>query len=169
MKKLILILIMAISTQSAQQISSHIDSLSSLESKIEPLIFDLTVDQNIFNKNNPKGIFPNQSKLDSLSQLLTDIKKEIYDLTHPKPKHQIEFESKRDILIKIYGYSTTLKLLAHETWIGMSNEMAEVSLGKPLRIHKTIYKNHIREQWVYPKSLYLYFTNDTLTSIQCTE
>ena len=50
--------------------------------------------------------------------------------------------------------------------IGMSKQEALDSLwGKPQKINRTINARGVREQWVYGNS-YLYFDEDTLTTIQ---
>lgn len=53
--------------------------------------------------------------------------------------------------------------------IGMTDEMARVSWGRPANVNRTITANMVREQWVYGAAgnrRYLYFRNGVLTTIQ---
>lgn len=52
-----------------------------------------------------------------------------------------------------------------QVFVGMTREMALMSIGAPVKKNKTIstYGNH--EQWIY-RSQYLYFENNILTTIQ---
>ena len=51
-------------------------------------------------------------------------------------------------------------------WVGMTADQALMSWGKPRKVNKTIVSSGTHEQWVYPGDQYLYFENDTLTSLQ---
>lgn len=50
-------------------------------------------------------------------------------------------------------------------WIGMTDEMAVYSIGKPSSINTSVNKWTSQEQWVY-SNLYLYFENGKLVSYQ---
>lgn len=50
--------------------------------------------------------------------------------------------------------------------VGMNKAQVLLSWGKPSQINKTIAQNASREQWVYGLRSYLYFTGDSLTSMQ---
>ena len=68
-------------------------------------------------------------------------------------------------LTKSYGKTTALRILDHEYWIGMTKAMAQISLGTPEDINRTVTTNYTDEQWVYGK-IYLYFRNGVCTSFQ---
>jgi TonB family protein len=50
--------------------------------------------------------------------------------------------------------------------IGMTAEQVSASWGRAQRVNETITATTRQEQWIYPGSMYLYFTNGTLTTIQ---
>ena len=50
--------------------------------------------------------------------------------------------------------------------VGFSKINCELAWGAPSSINKTTTSSFISEQWVYGLGLYLYFVNDTLSSIQ---
>lgn len=56
-------------------------------------------------------------------------------------------------------------ILEGKVKIGMTNEMCELSWGKPKSINETITSGKKTEQWVYSDN-YLYFDNGILTAIQ---
>lgn len=66
---------------------------------------------------------------------------------------------------KKYGASTYNKLKQGYYWIGMTKEMATISLGRPNDLNKTVGSWGVHEQWVYD-DLYIYFENGILTSYQ---
>lgn len=68
-------------------------------------------------------------------------------------------------LLKKYGKDTYNKLKKGLYWIGMTKEMAKISLGNPKDINKTVGSWGVHEQWVY-NNLFLYFENNKLTSYQ---
>jgi hypothetical protein len=96
-------------------------------------------------------------------------------------KAQADAEAKAKADQAAYDNSKAGKLCkAHPTWskddcdtiaagkvrIGMSKEQAIASWGKPQDINSTSTAFGTHEQWVYNLSSYLYFDNDTLTTIQ---
>jgi len=68
-------------------------------------------------------------------------------------------------IILTYGDEIGKKLLGGDYWIGMTKEMARISLGNPNEINRTVGSWGVHEQWVY-SSLYLYFEDGKLTSYQ---
>jgi hypothetical protein len=77
-------------------------------------------------------------------------------------KKQHEYQQK---IIKKYGAKNGKKLLDGYYWIGMTDDMARVSLGNPRSINRTVGSWGVYEQWVY-YSTYLYFENGKLSSYQ---
>lgn len=57
-------------------------------------------------------------------------------------------------------------LAAHKIWLGMTKSEAEISLGKPYDINRTVGSWGTHEQWCYDGGLYLYFENGSLKSWQ---
>ena len=53
-------------------------------------------------------------------------------------------------------------------WIGMTDDQATASQGRPQKINRSVSANGTREQWVYEYGgrRYLYFLNGVLTSWQ---
>ena len=78
---------------------------------------------------------------------------------------KIKQEKYRQSLISKYGKETGQKLFEGYYWIGMTKEMAKISLGEPNRINKSVGSWGVNEQWVY-YSIYLYFKNGILSSYQ---
>ena len=75
-----------------------------------------------------------------------------------KQKYSSEKKSK---IINRYGKTTADKLLNGYYWVGMTKDMARISLGEPDDINKTVSSNSSREQWVYRNyNVYLYFENN---------
>jgi hypothetical protein len=84
-----------------------------------------------------------------------------------KKQEQIEREEYIKRIIGKYGIETGQKLLNGQYWIGMTDEMARVSLGAPNDINKTVGSWGVHEQWIYrADDIYLYFENGILTSYQ---
>lgn len=70
-------------------------------------------------------------------------------------------------LIKKYGNYNAQRIIKGEYWIGMTNEMAKISLGHPDNINKSTGSWGVHEQWVYEDlKKYLYFENGKLSSFQ---
>ena len=68
-------------------------------------------------------------------------------------------------LVKKYGVEIANKILSSKIWIGMTDEMAIESLGRPQENNRTVGSWGVHEQWVY-RNLYVYFENGILTSWQ---
>ncbi len=58
------------------------------------------------------------------------------------------------------------KLIDGYYWIGMTDEMARLSLGTPKDINRSVGSWGAHEQWVYSMDLMLYFENGILKSYQ---
>jgi hypothetical protein len=69
------------------------------------------------------------------------------------------------IYMKKFGQEVYSKLKNRHYWIGVTKEMAIVSLGTPSEINKTIGSWGVHEQWVY-SNIFLYFENGSLSSYQ---
>lgn len=67
--------------------------------------------------------------------------------------------------ISKYGIKLYSKLKKGYVWLGMTKEMAIISLGLPDKINRSVGSWGINEQWVY-KSRYYYFENGKMTSYQ---
>jgi hypothetical protein len=68
-------------------------------------------------------------------------------------------------LIQRFGVSTYKRLKVGEYWLGMSEEMAVVSLGYPDKKNRSVGSWGVHEQWIF-NGLYLYFENGKLNSYQ---
>ena len=71
-----------------------------------------------------------------------------------------------DNYLKKFGKKKWLSILNRKIVIGMTEEMCELSWGKPNNINTTTTKGTTIEQWVYDNNAYLYFKNGILTSFQ---
>ena len=80
-------------------------------------------------------------------------------------KKKSELSAREFQILKKYGKETYNRLKKGTYWIGMTTEMAEISLGKPSDINKTVGSWGVNQQWVYD-NIYLYFENGKLTSYQ---
>lgn len=67
--------------------------------------------------------------------------------------------------IKKYGKTNYDKLKKGYYWIGMTKDMALISLGQPKEINRTVGSWGVHEQWVYDGKYY-YFENGIMTSFQ---
>ena len=68
--------------------------------------------------------------------------------------------------IKKYGKSIYEKLKKGYYWIGMTEKMALISLGKPNDVNSSVGSWGTHEQWVYEDGFYCYFENGILKSYQ---
>jgi len=94
-----------------------------------------------------------------------------YETYHSRKKQteeeeKISFEKKMNRLIKTYGKETAMLMLLEKVEIGWTKEMCIEALGLPEDVNTSIGAWGEHEQWVYPNSIYLYFENGILTSIQ---
>lgn len=86
-------------------------------------------------------------------------------LNHPTMHYVFEKEE-ADVYKQKFGNEIWQKILAGKIFLGMTDEMCELSWGKPKDINKTIIGDRIDEQWVYYTDQYIYFENHILTAIQ---
>ena len=70
-----------------------------------------------------------------------------------------EINSKYDPLI-------AKRIINEKYFLGMTDEMARDSLGRPKDINQSVGSWGVHEQWVYSNDLLLYFENGILTSYQ---
>ncbi len=82
---------------------------------------------------------------------------------------QLDIERKRNLQNK-FGNNAGDLIYNRQIWLGMTDEMARVSRGKPNDINRSVGSWGVHEQWIYKKgkydSYYLYFENGKLTSWQ---
>ena len=79
----------------------------------------------------------------------------------------LEFANYKNSLIKKYGATSTAKILQGRIWLGMTDEMARESIGRPDKINRSVGSWGVHEQWVYDnRDEYLYFEDSILTSWQ---
>ncbi len=84
-----------------------------------------------------------------------------------KAVRQKEAKERDEKYTALYGSQTYLKLKKGYYWIGMSDDMALISLGNPQDINRTVGTWGVHEQWIYDnKDIYLYFENGVLVSYQ---
>lgn len=69
---------------------------------------------------------------------------------------------------KTYKWSQKVwsSIESEKVFIGMSAEQAKMSWGEPETVNRTTTGRNRHEQWVYGSHTYLYFENNTLTTIQ---
>ncbi len=65
-----------------------------------------------------------------------------------------------------YGSDIAARILGHEFWIGMTQDMALESLGKPQKRSRTLLVETVVEKWEYGSGLSLIFNNGILASFQ---
>lgn len=81
-----------------------------------------------------------------------------------KEKELLQKEFK-DMLYNKFGSEVAKRLLKNQYWIGMTDEMALISLGSPDKKNRSVGSWGIHEQWIYGDT-YLYFENGVLNSYQ---
>ena len=96
-------------------------------------------------------------------QRLDVINKEKFELLTQVNEAKLKAEEER--YKKKFGLKTYTRLMNGEFWIGMTEEMAVISLGYPKKNNQTVGKWGSYEQWVYDDK-YLYFENGKLVSFQ---
>ncbi len=80
-------------------------------------------------------------------------------------EQKAEWEKIEKKYIQKYGKATYDKLKKGYYWIGMTEEMATISLGMPNDVNRTVGIWGVHEQWIYD-NVYLYFENGKLSSYQ---
>ena len=81
-------------------------------------------------------------------------------------KEEAEYAKIEQTYLKKYGKVVYEKLKKGYYWIGMTEEMALISLGSPNDNNRSVGSWGVHEQWVYSNGLYLYFENGKLKSYQ---
>lgn len=93
--------------------------------------------------------------------------KEQEEKTLEQKKQRQESQQARLIsLEKKFGSIIAYDIINGRIWIGMTDEMATESIGKPRKVNRTVTQYGDTEQWVYSSGVYLYFTDGVLTSWQ---
>lgn len=68
---------------------------------------------------------------------------------------------------KKYGTAIRKRIERREYWLGMNQDMATSSLGRPDKVNRTVSASKVSEQWVYSSyDIYLYFENGIMKSFQ---
>ena len=80
-------------------------------------------------------------------------------------KEKARIAKEKEFLRK-YGQSTIDRIKRGDYWIGMTEEMARMSLGNPNDINSSSGIWGVHEQWVYEIGINLYFENGRLASYQ---
>lgn len=57
-------------------------------------------------------------------------------------------------------------IAAKQVLVGMTREEVERAWGKPDRTDRSTINGGVREQWAYESGFYVYFGNDTVTSVE---
>jgi hypothetical protein len=101
---------------------------------------------------------------------LDDLKKQVSTYSENRREEnrkaiQAEVNKRNRELVAKFGKVNASRINNSEYWIGMTKEMAELSLGKPEKINRTVTEESVSEQWVYP-GVYLYFKNGKVVSFQ---
>ena len=115
-----------------------------------------------------------QERLKELSKLYLKEKEKENELKklriQEEEKKQLEerkaMSIKLDRYTKQYGEEIAYKLIGNQYWIGMTDEMARLSLGYPKDVNRTVGIWGTSEQWVYSMDLMLYFENGILKNYQ---
>lgn len=87
-------------------------------------------------------------------------------------REKLKVERQNEVFVekskKRYGVVIYNRIKNGEYWLGMTEDMAILSLGRPEKINRSVGRWGIREQWVFDKlnRLYLYFENGILVSYQ---
>lgn len=109
-------------------------------------------------------------KNEQIEHFMSEKNKEAYQLEKLKQEQEKKKVAKEQAILdkkyrEKYGKETFQKLQNGYYWLGMSKEMAIISLGYPSKINKTVGSWGVHEQWVY-NNKNLYFKNGILDSFQ---
>lgn len=91
---------------------------------------------------------------------------EMLDEVTGKTERLMEIDPRLPRLVKEFGEANARRIVDEKVWVGMTDEMARISWGRPRSVNRTTSAYGVREQWVYPNSKYLYFEDGVLTTIQ---
>jgi|GEM_PF-3260917 len=92
-----------------------------------------------------------------------EIREEVVEKEQAKKKNNEQADYKKTIIEK-YGTATTNKIFAHQTWVGMTTEECELSIGKPRKKETTNVANVTLLIWTY-KEQEMYFSNNKVVKI----
>lgn len=101
-------------------------------------------------------------------------------ISNPELKHEIimpvvehsNFITHKTDYYDIYNFDSYFSekpeiiVLPESIKLGMTDKKVLSIWGKPIDINRTINRYGVKEQWVYPNYVYLYFTDGVLTTIQ---
>jgi len=90
--------------------------------------------------------------------------KYLSELRSKKNEQQAEKQHEQRLIQK-FGVQTYKRLKEGNYWLGMTEEMAVVSLGYPDKKNRSVGSWGVHEQWIF-NGLYLYFENGKLNSYQ---
>ncbi len=107
------------------------------------------------------------NEIDSFVEATNERRRELARIEQDRKIKQIEKEYAllEQKYIKKYGKATYEKLRKGYIWVGMTDEMAMISLGSPKDVNRSVGSWGVHEQWVYD-NLYIYFENGKCTSYQ---
>lgn len=94
---------------------------------------------------------------------IADFKKEVDDKL---PQLKIAFNQELNKKAEKEAEENAIKPGSRIVKIGMTKNDAEISMGKPQKINRTVTSTITYEQWVYGNQVYLYFENGLLTAWQ---
>jgi hypothetical protein len=109
-------------------------------------------------------ISESEFKADSISRI-AKTKANAEKLKAQKTLQSNQQAEARANILKKYGITDGQKILNKKIWLGMTDDMARLSWGKPSDINRSVGSWGVHEQWIYGNT-YLYFENGILTSWQ---
>ncbi len=101
-----------------------------------------------------------QKKVEHYGDILKEFNQPVSD--RQVAQNQTDEHRYRQLVAK-YGNGTGEKIYEHKIWKGMSNSMVLDSWGTPRTINHYTNANGIKEEWIYPKYI-LVFWDNRLTS-----
>ncbi len=132
------------------------------EGYINDMYFDLTP-----NAEYRKSIVEDSIKVaEAEAKIVRDSLRVVRD-SLKKVEEANALKAKRVELTKKFGSEIADRIMNRKIWLGMTTEMARLSIGNPSDINRSVYSFGVHEQWVYSSlDLYLYFEDGKLTSWQ---
>ena len=101
-----------------------------------------------------------QKRVKNYLEILKEFNQPVTD--HQARQNQVDEKRYRQMVSK-YGNDIGKKIFEHKIWKGMSNSMVLDSWGTPRSINHYTNANGIKEEWIYPKYI-LVFWDNRLTS-----
>ncbi|GAB2488444.1 SH3 domain-containing protein [Algoriphagus taiwanensis] len=86
--------------------------------------------------------------------------KDLKEIIESKNQERLENLTQR------FGKSAAEKIFKKSIWIGMTEEMLLESWGNPIDINRTVLRNLVKKQYVYPNYKYVYLENGKVTAWQ---